>query len=191
MGGTAPVCMETRALRASTRAGKPACNGIHGANRLASNSLLEGLVFGHRIGACADRLLHDDKIEAIKRMPDFASKGTETGSRTPEEAGLDPAAAVEGLRRTMSSLVGIVRTKEGLTEALEAAEKLAQKADCIKCTAPADFIAANDSMLACLVIRSALRREESRGALTERISRSRTMPGGGILSYQRRRKRNA
>ena len=64
----------------------------------------------------------------------------------------------------MSSLVGIVRTKEGLTEALEAAEKLAQKADCIKCTAPADFIAANDSMLACLVIRSALRREESRGA---------------------------
>ncbi|MBS5571636.1 MAG: L-aspartate oxidase [Clostridiales bacterium] len=144
--------------------GEAACNGIHGANRLASNSLLEGLVFGHRIGACADRLLHDDKIEAIKRMPDFASKGTETGRRTPEEAGLDPAAAVEGLRRTMSSLVGIVRTKEGLTEALEAAEKLAQKADCIKCTAPADFIAANDSMLACLVIRSALRREESRGA---------------------------
>lgn len=144
--------------------GESACNGIHGANRLASNSLLEGLVFGHRIGACADRLIHDDMINKIKAMPDFTSKGTENGSKTSAEAGLDPIGAIHLLRRTMSSLVGIVRTKDGLTEALEKIEEIKKKADQVQCSAPEDFIAVNDSMLAALVIRSAISREESRGA---------------------------
>ena len=64
----------------------------------------------------------------------------------------------------MSSLVGIVRTKEGLTEALEKIEEIEKKADQVKCSVPEEFIAVNDSMLAALVIRSAIRREESRGA---------------------------
>ncbi len=144
--------------------GESACNGIHGANRLASNSLLEGLVFGHRIGACADQLIHDDRIDKIKAMPDFTSKGTKNGSKTSKEAGLDPIGAIQLLRSTMSSLVGIVRTKEGLTEALEKIEKIEKKADQVQCSVPEEFIAVNDSMLAALVIRSAISREESRGA---------------------------
>ncbi len=164
MGGIRTGLYGDTSIQRFYACGESACNGIHGANRLASNSLLEGLVFGHRIGACADRLIHDDKIARSQSMPDFSSAGTETGSKTPEEAGLDPAGAVSLLRRTMSSLVGIVRTREGLEEALAKIEEIAGKADQVNCTAPEDFVAANDSMLAALVIRSAIRREESRGA---------------------------
>lgn len=144
--------------------GESACNGIHGANRLASNSLLEGLVFGHRIGVCADELLHDGKIAEIRKMPDFSSADAECGSRSAEEAGLDAADAVKKIRRTMSSLVGIVRTKESLDEAFSVIDAIADAADTVKCSRPDEFIAVNESMLASLLIRSALKREESRGA---------------------------
>lgn len=144
--------------------GESACNGIHGANRLASNSLLEGLVFGHRIGDCADRLLHEAKTEEIRSMPDFSSAGTACGVKTAEEAGVDSSADAARIRSTMSSLVGIVRTKDSLNEALAITEEIAAKAAELKCTSPADFVIVNDSMLASLVIRSAIGREESRGA---------------------------
>ena len=164
MGGIRTGLYGDTSIKRFYACGESACNGIHGANRLASNSLLEGLVFGHRIGACADRLIHDDMIAEIKAMPDFTSEGTENGHKTPKEAGLDPVSAIDLIRRTMSSLVGIVRSRDSLAKALDVISEIAQKADVVKCAAPEDFIAANDSMLAALVIRSAICREESRGA---------------------------
>lgn len=164
MGGIRTGLYGDTSIKRFYACGEAACNGIHGANRLASNSLLEGLVFGHRIGACADELIHDDKIDEIKSMPDFVGKAVSSGERTLSVEEFDRTAAIETLRRTMSSLVGIVRTKESLEKALEIVEEISAKANSIKCEKPEDFIIANESMLASLLIKSAIQREESRGA---------------------------
>ena len=163
MGGIRTGLYGDTSIKRFYACGEAACNGIHGANRLASNSLLEGLVFGHRIGSCADELIHDDMINEIKSMPDF--KGTATcGERELSVEEFDRSAAIEKIRRTMSSLVGIVRTKESLEEALAIIGEIAEKAAYLKCVGPEDFVVANESMLAVLVIKSAIKREESRGA---------------------------
>jgi L-aspartate oxidase len=164
MGGIRTGLYGDTSIKRFYACGEAACNGIHGANRLASNSLLEGLVFGHRIGACADELIHDDKIDEIKSMPDFVGMAVSGGERTLSVEEFDRNAAIEKLRRTMSSLVGIVRTKESLEKALEIIEEISEKANSIKCEKPEDFIIANESMLASLLIKSAIQREESRGA---------------------------
>lgn len=163
MGGIRTGLYGDTSIKRFYACGEAACNGIHGANRLASNSLLEGLVFGHRIGACADELIHDDKIQEIKAMPDFRSEKQE-GAKEYSEGEFDRKAAIEKIRKTMSSLVGIVRTKEGLEEALAIISEIAEKASGMVCTKPDDFIVANESMLAVLLIKSAIQREESRGA---------------------------
>jgi L-aspartate oxidase len=89
--------------------GEAACNGIHGANRLASNSLLEGLVFGGKI---ADKLPLD--IEKTKNaLPEYAVKySTDRIKRD-----FDSKKLKNKLKNIMSEYVGIVRNKEGLTKA--------------------------------------------------------------------------
>ncbi|MBE7058420.1 MAG: L-aspartate oxidase [Ruminococcaceae bacterium] len=163
MGGIKTGLSGDTSIKRFYACGEAACNGIHGANRLASNSLLEGLVFGHRIGACADELIHDGVIDLIKAMPDFKATAESTQKEYSDKE-FDRKAAIEKIRRTMSSLVGIVRTKESLEEALGIIGEIAQKAETLKCTKPEDFILINESMLAVLVIKSAIQREESRGA---------------------------
>ncbi len=86
-------------------AGEAACTGVHGANRLASNSLLEGLVFGARAGAAAVRdALPPPKTKAIEPPP-FSRKGADLE-------------IVNTLRRQVASLMwegaGIVRTATGI-----------------------------------------------------------------------------
>ncbi len=163
MGGIRTGLYGDTSIKRFYACGEAACNGIHGANRLASNSLLEGLVFGHRIGACADELIHDDMIDEIKSMPDFEGSNADSAVDISAEE-FDRWAAIDKIRHTMSSLVGIVRTKEGLEEALTIIEKISAKAQAVKCSAPEDFIVTNESMLAVLLIKSAICREESRGA---------------------------
>lgn len=162
MGGIRTGLSGDTSIKRFYACGEAACNGIHGANRLASNSLLEGLVFGHRIGACAEKLINDDKISEIKSMPDF--KATQENAKEYSDADFDKKATIEKIRHTMSSLVGIVRTKESLEEALAIIGEIAEKAEKLKCTKPEDFILVNESMLAVLLIKSAIQREESRGA---------------------------
>jgi L-aspartate oxidase len=90
-------------------AGEVACTGVHGANRLASNSLLEGLVFGYRAGIAAARygahLKADrasNKNEAVRGiMPDSPNLGE---IRTT-------------IRKTMWECVGIIRSEESLSAA--------------------------------------------------------------------------
>ncbi|RCW43247.1 L-aspartate oxidase [Halopolyspora algeriensis] len=86
-------------------AGEVACTGLHGANRLASNSLLEGLVVGARAAEAAAR---DLRCGAVTRSP--------VGS----DARAVPAAAVvdrDLLQRVMSRYAGIGRTAEGMATA--------------------------------------------------------------------------
>ncbi len=89
-------------------AGEVACTGVHGANRLASNSLLEGLVYGARAG-CA---------MATGRKKAY-TPGLKHLCALPWNAGEDESTPSEvSIRTTMSELVGIVRDEPGLREAL-------------------------------------------------------------------------
>jgi L-aspartate oxidase len=93
-------------------AGEVACCGVHGANRLASNSLLEGLVFGARAALAATRFAERGG-GATRSLP--AARELEPGSL----GDLDDAAKLRSsLRRLMWGKVGLIRTGESLASAL-------------------------------------------------------------------------
>lgn len=91
--------------------GEVACSGVHGANRLASNSLLEGLVFSRRIA----HVLPDE----LRPWSDPAAD-----SRT---AGLVPGDARDELQDVMTTRVGVLRTATGLDEAAVLLDKLGSR----------------------------------------------------------------
>ena len=98
--------------------GETSSTGIHGANRLASNSLLEGLVFGERTVRELNRYLAvaDPAVRKVKLdLADEPRKGN------------DPVVVAKGrekLGQTMLELCGIVRSREGLREAAESVSEL-------------------------------------------------------------------
>lgn len=110
MGGVKADPWGRTTLKNLLVAGEVACTGVHGANRLASNSLLEGLVFGAR---CAKKAVEESFDPSMVHL------------NPPElhmDAGLDHSEVKnirEGLRRVMWEKVGIVRNRAGLTEALD------------------------------------------------------------------------
>jgi L-aspartate oxidase len=139
-------------------AGEVACTGVHGANRLASNSLLEGLVFGARAGraAAAD---HADDAHALPRAaaPETDAADAETASISDRDAGEIALAVRKRVRRLMWERVGILRSRQSLTRALRELEQI-ERARSLR--APSR----NFVTVALLVSRAALWREESRGA---------------------------
>ena len=136
--------------------GECACNGIHGANRLASNSLLEGLVFGQVIASQTEGILsganNKDKWE------DLSYKTKRVAS------GYDRYATKTDIQRKMTHYVGIIRDKKGLTKALDKILEYRNLIKDAKNEELPDFELQNIVMLSRLVIESALEREESRGA---------------------------
>ena len=92
-------------------AGEVACNGVHGANRLASNSLLEGLVFGYRAAKLASSLPAGPNRAHLKHLPArFAAE--------PVAALEDSEKLRNSLRRLMWTKVGLVRTGDSLIQAV-------------------------------------------------------------------------
>lgn len=136
--------------------GECASNGIHGANRLASNSLLEGLVFGRMIGVQAD-----DILDCTGRSIAFNDVVHRTG-RTPLD--LNRRAAMAEIQRDMNENVGIIREKKSLIKALDKVNTFEKEIRNMKNESLADFELQNVQLLSKLVIESALEREESRGA---------------------------
>jgi len=137
-------------------AGEVACTGVHGANRLASNSLLEGLVFGARAG----RAMRADDAPKV----DSASQ-----SRARSASGSAPrlqADPVE-LSRVMWQDVGLFRDREGLMRALAVFDPAWQELDARlqddQALAPEDWRTGSIVTVGRLIARAALRREESRG----------------------------
>jgi L-aspartate oxidase len=92
--------------------GECACTGLHGANRLASNSLLEALVFSHR--AFLHSSTHFKEIDYKNGIPDWDASGT----RQPNEKVLITYNLQE-LKNVMSNYVGIVRSDTRLKRALD------------------------------------------------------------------------
>ena len=144
-------------------AGEVACTGVHGANRLASNSLLEGLVFGARAG-CA--------------MRDHRAGANRADSRPPRSEAAahprSPGGALDGLHVNAAELsqimwrdVGLFRDRDGLSRALSVFEPAWQELDRQlrggRHLNPADWRTASIVTVGRLIARAALRREESRG----------------------------
>lgn len=116
--------------------GECASTGAHGANRLASNSLLEAMVFAHRLAV----RLRDSDVR-------IAGPGDATLAPTP------PPESVQVLRTIMSEHVGVVRNAAGLSHACAHIEGAIRAHG-----------AANAFIAAQLIAQAALAREESRGA---------------------------
>jgi len=137
--------------------GEVASTGVHGANRLASNSLLEGLVFSDRIVRHLDSYIGQARDEARGGRLELP-RGDRTGS--PDSL---VASTRHSLQKLMSSRVGTVRSEEGLMAALEEIgtmeESLASPgAD------PEQYELANLLTVASHIVKAALLREESRGS---------------------------
>jgi len=92
--------------------GECACTGLHGANRLASNSLLEGMVFGHR---AAMRLAA--QIGELRQSPFADVPPWQVGAAVPSDEAVVVAHNWDELRRTMWNYVGIVRSDTRLRRA--------------------------------------------------------------------------
>jgi L-aspartate oxidase len=98
--------------------GEVACTGVHGANRLASNSLLEGLVFSKRIA--------QDIVRDLPPLADPVLPG-DTSPSTRPEPGLDASMRTE-LQRAMTKGAGVLRSAESLEETAAALRKVADAA---------------------------------------------------------------
>lgn len=100
--------------------GEVTFSGLHGANRLASNSLLEGLVFGHKAAMVSAEKIKDISLEnVIDKIPLW----NEEGMKLPEEMVLINYLRKE-LRGIMSDLMGIVRSDERMALALKKEEEI-------------------------------------------------------------------
>jgi L-aspartate oxidase len=137
-------------------AGEVACTGVHGANRLASNSLLEGLVFGARAGQTMP-----GPAEAAGLRPSRVA-----GAPVPSWTAAPPAPlARQKVRDLVWQAAGLFRTRERLAGAVTTLDGALTAADAVGQDArlPDDWQHLNLLTVARLIAGAALRREESRG----------------------------
>lgn len=130
-------------------AGETACTGVHGANRLASNSLLEGVVYGARAGEhMRNEIRNKTSSEAVE--PSLI-----TGRSTATQI-------VNTVQNVMWRHAGVVRNASGLREAREVLSTIKERMPAPVSRQNCEAI--NLRQAASLIVRSALAREESRGA---------------------------
>jgi L-aspartate oxidase len=149
MGGVATDLDGHTSLPGLYACGEAASTGLHGANRLASNSLLEGLVFGARIAHAVTGAPAPSSTDRLAVPP--SALEVDLGRRhTPEPA-------IEALRTVMWDRVGVVRDRAGLAVATEDLDRL--DPDLRTHPTGRNLLAG-----ARLITRAALAREESRGS---------------------------
>jgi L-aspartate oxidase len=154
--------------------GETACSGVHGANRLASNSLLDGLVFGRRV------------IEAVMAgKAEAAPTGAMTGvldvdltadpepdpvvlPKSARERVTEPADLRASVQRVMSSDCAVVRDADGLRLASETLADLHRLAESLPPRTIGTYEVCNVLRVSRAIVTSAIARLESRGAHTRR-----------------------
>jgi L-aspartate oxidase len=147
MGGVRTDLHGRASIKGLYAAGEVSCTGVHGANRLASNSLLEGLVFGARAGKAAI----EDNYEL--QVNNYESETAQIGSRKSED-GISTAVK-KRVKRVMWERVGILRDRDSLLRALREFEQISKSS---LGTSSRNFVT-----VATLIAKAALWREESRG----------------------------
>jgi L-aspartate oxidase len=138
--------------------GECACTGVHGANRLASNSMLEGLVFGIRTVQAAIA----QRGSACPPLPSHPLGATDTAS-LPEYSEEEIEAARRRVQELMWQHAGLVRHGEGLRKTLAQLNEMQHRFEQPAATR-ASIELANMVAVARLVARASLERTESRGA---------------------------
>ena len=152
MGGVRTDVWGRTSLPRLYAAGEVACTGVHGANRLASNSLLEGLVFGARAA---------EAMKSEKPLPKSAGPIPQARLSEPEARSAQSSLLPE-LKRAMWQKAGLLRDAEGLLSLRSDLERLSEQLP-----EPVDRASLeihNLVTVASLIAESALAREESRGA---------------------------
>lgn len=141
-------------------AGEAACTGLHGANRLASNSLLEATVFGFR-AAHESRKYIEAPLDLADTVPDW-----DVGKAVPSDELVVISQNWEEIRRFMWNYVGIVRTNRRLRRAQRRIETIREEVREFYwyATVTRDLLELrNIATVAELIVQCALKRRESRG----------------------------
>jgi L-aspartate oxidase len=154
MGGVKTNTWGETNLKGLFAVGEVACTGVHGANRLASNSMLEVLVFSKRIIEIVDKkVVSTDSQKRLEICLDLSHR---------EVSRLASQVNLRALQDLMWNKVGIIRDRAGL---IEAADTLAVWQKCLPEAADRHTHELNNLVLTSrLVVEAAIQREESRGA---------------------------
>jgi L-aspartate oxidase len=150
MGGVKTDANGKTSLKRLYAAGEAACTGVHGANRLASNSLLEGLVFGAR---AAEAMREEGSLKPASRSVDHSRSSASSG---------EMENLLRRLQQVMWQKAGLLRDASGLREA-----EADLKHICTQLPARTDRASLelrNLHTIGELIVRSSLARKESRGA---------------------------
>jgi L-aspartate oxidase len=182
-GGVMTDLRGATSLEGLWAAGEAACTGVHGANRLASNSLLEGMVFGARLAeAIQSGVRAPESTGVLRRVLGPAVPATDDGigvcpgrcgptvrlSAGPSgpaspESDFDVPKRRESLQSAMTAGAGVVRTADSLAEAGQVVEELAGRLDAVVPSVETGELA-NLVTVAGTLLSVAGQREETRGA---------------------------
>lgn len=180
MGGIRTKMLGQTNVKGLYSAGEASCTSVHGANRLGANSLLETIVFGKFVGkemvrfisedySAQEDLTSDDEIfkKSVKEINKIKSKDSSTGIR--------PAVLRDKLTKAMNDYVGVFRNEELMKKGLELILEVKKeyndvyiddKSDCFNTDLLTTLELGNLILLAEATVKSAIQRQESRGAHT-------------------------
>jgi len=155
MGGVAADLDARTSIEGLYACGEAACTGVHGANRLASNSLLETVVFAKRAAYGINKNMKYAQVKMLK---------FKEGQQAVIPLSCDVREEKDRIQAAMSKYAGIVRTEEGLAKCLAILDETKRSLDEKRCVSKDYLECVNMLTTAKIIAHSALQRKESVGA---------------------------